>query len=67
MNWAQKQRQDFIRERLNECGELGPQDIVKKFEISAAQASIDIGLFREKFPRACVYDFSKKKWVKKRS
>jgi len=65
VNWAQKQRQDFIRERLNERGEIGPQDIMKEFDISAAQASIDIALFREKHPKACVYDFSKKKWMKK--
>jgi len=64
VNWAQKQRQDFIRERLNERGEIGPQDIMKEFDISAAQASIDIGTFRDRFPKACAYDFSKKKWVK---
>lgn len=65
MNWAQKQRQDFIRERLNERGEVGPQDLVREFGISSAQASNDIAAFREKSPKACMYSFSKKKWVKR--
>lgn len=64
MNWAQKQRQAFIRERLNARGEIGPQDIAKEFDISIAQASIDIGIFRKQYPKICSYDFSKKKWVK---
>jgi len=65
MKWAAQQRQNFIRERVNERGTIGRSEIMKEFEISIAQASQDITAFREKFPGIIEYDFSKKTWVKK--
>lgn len=64
MNWVQKQRMNFIRERLNETGQISRLDIVREFEISVCQASLDITAFRALHPEAATYDFSKKIWVK---
>lgn len=65
MNWAAKQRQIFIRERLNETGQINRADIMSEFGIGIAQASIDLGIFREKNPKAVVYDLKDKTYKKK--
>lgn len=65
MNWAAKQRQTFIRERLNETGQINRADIMEQFGISVAQASLDLTAFREENPRAMVYDLKMKTYLKK--
>lgn len=66
MNWAVKQRQTFIRERLNETGQINRADIMKEFGISIAQASLDLSRFRIENPKAVTYDFSKKTYYKQK-
>lgn len=65
MNWAAKQRQIFIRERLNETGQINRADIMKEFGISVAQASLDLSTFRDQNPRAVVYDLRAKTYLKR--
>lgn len=65
MNWAAKQRQIFIRERLNETGQINRADIMQEFGISIAQASLDLSAFRDENPKAVTYDLKLKTYRKR--
>jgi hypothetical protein len=47
MNWARKQRLEFIRKFLQEHGKINRSDIQKEFGISVPQASLDIGEYKK--------------------
>ena len=65
MNWAAEQRQIFIRERLNETGRINRADIMAAFGIGLAQASIDLGIYKDTNPKAMFYDMREKVYKKK--
>jgi len=65
MTWAADQRQLFIRERLNERGYINRKDIMTQFDISVAQASLDLKRFVDENPKAITYDKTAKRYVKR--
>lgn len=62
MNWAQKQRIDFIQERLLKSGHVNRRELMEKFGISIATASADIRTFRGFYPKAARYNLSTKRY-----
>jgi len=55
MNWARKQRLEFIRKFLKKHGKINRSDIQKAFEISVPQASLDIKEFKKLNPKTIKY------------
>ena len=47
MRWAQKQRLNFISERLRTARYINRADIMREFGISTCQASNDLRVYRE--------------------
>ena len=62
MKWAQEQRMNFIRERLDQTGTLNRKDLAAQFRISIPQASLDIQKFIELNPQAMQYNRSLKRY-----
>jgi hypothetical protein len=61
--WGIEQRLEFIEFRLFWDGVLNRADITKRFSVSAAQASADLGLYKELAPDNLEYDASQKRFV----
>ena len=61
--WSIEQRLEFIEFRLFWDGALQRSDIMRKFNVSAPQASKDIRAYRESVPTNIDYDSSKKCFV----
>lgn len=55
-SWFQKQRMDFIRANLRTYGMIRRQQIMDKFEVTAAIASSDIAAFMAAYPDRIDYD-----------
>ncbi len=64
MRWAVEQRLNFIRARLREPGEVRRGDLIAEFGISLPQASVDLGLFAKRHPKAMVYDKTRKAYIR---
>ena len=56
LSWFQKQRMDFIRANLQAYGMIRRQQIMDKFEVTAAIASSDIAAFMAAYPNRIDYD-----------
>lgn len=54
--WFQIQREAFIQQVVDWGGRINRRDIMDKFDVSAAQASIDLNRFIEGNPQALTYD-----------
>lgn len=63
MRWAQRQRLDYITERLAEAGRVNRADMIGKFDISFQTAAADFGAYGRTFPGAIKYDESVKAYV----
>ena len=63
MRWAQKQRLDFITERLGQAGRINRADLIEKFEITYQTAAGDFGAYGRVFPGAIKYDDTAKAYV----
>lgn len=50
MKWAEQQRHLFITEHLKENGFINRSDLMEKFKISIAQASIDFRKWKQNNP-----------------
>ena len=61
--WSIEQRLEFIEFRLFWDGVLQRSDIMKKFSVSAPQASKDIKAYRESAPTNIEYDSSQKCFI----
>lgn len=59
MNFAQKMRLIWIDSRL-ECGPLNRADIMRAFEISHAQAALDLKAYRTEHQSQIEYDTREK-------
>lgn len=64
MKWALRQRLDFIRQCLERQGQVNRADLVRQFEISRVQASIDLQRFLKLHPGAMTYDASRKAYMR---
>jgi hypothetical protein len=62
MRWAQRQRIDFIAERLRVRGFVNRADLQVKFEISTPQASTDLREFQALYPNAMTYNTRTKRY-----
>ena len=47
LTWARRQRQDFIRARLEAAGHINRRDLAEKFSVSIQTATADLNLYRE--------------------
>ena len=63
MRWAEKQRMNFIGERLLSGETLSRAHITNKFGVSVQQASLDINRFKAAHPGAMRYDRTRKMYV----
>lgn len=62
MRWAQRQRMNFIAERLMGFGHLRRGDLCARFEISIQRASQDLQLYMREHPGAMRYNLSSKRY-----
>lgn len=60
MSWFTEQRIAWIRESVEIFGSVRREHIMKKFDISVAQASLDLREVRKRFPGLMTYDLSEK-------
>lgn len=60
MRWFERQRMNFIEERLKVYGTINRQDLIEQFDISTPQASKDFQLFLKLYPDRMAYNFRKK-------
>lgn len=63
--WFTNYRMDWIMETLRVFGFINRNHLVRKFELSKAQASADINTFQALHPGAMAYDSSRKCYVAK--
>ena len=63
MTWFQRQRMDWIAECLRIYGYINRIHLVRKFDISAQQASTDLTGFSEANPGRMKYDPRRKTYV----
>lgn len=61
--WFMTQRQEFIASHLKTFGQINRTDITRKFDVTHAIASKDIGVFLEKNRGKIRYDASAKTYV----
>jgi len=59
MNWARKQRIEFISKFLKKHGRINRTDITSKFGTSIPQASIDLKEYLKLNPRSLKYNHAK--------
>jgi len=62
--WFAAQRQEFIKERLDERGFVNRSDIAMKFGVSISIASRDIQIFQRDNPDVMWYDLRNKNYRK---
>jgi hypothetical protein len=63
LNWFGKIRQDWIAQMLRVYGFVNRFHLMRQFEISSAQAALDIKRFNETNAGAMTYDASRKTYV----
>lgn len=59
-NWAQTQRLQFLEACLLTNGQVNRSNLMRKFQISMPQASIDLRKYQEQAPQNMVYDRGKR-------
>ena len=62
--WFAAQRQEFIKEKLEERGFVNRSDIAMKFGVSISIASRDIQIFQRDNPDVMWYDLRNKNYRK---
>ncbi len=67
MNWFCIQRQEWIAETVRVFGFINREHIVRKFDVSIPQASMDLREFQRGNPGMIVYDKSGKRYVATKS
>jgi hypothetical protein len=63
LRWSIERRLAFIEERLFWLGEVNRGDLIRRFGVSASQASKDIARYLELSPTGLAYDKSAKRYV----
>ena len=61
--WFKDRRQEFIAATLKQFGQIRRADIMREFDVSTPQASIDISTFMAAKPPHVKYDVSAKTYV----
>lgn len=61
--WFKDRRQEFIAATLRQFGQIRRADIIREFDVSTPQASLDIADFLASKPRHVRYDVSTKCYV----
>ena len=64
MSWFTKERQRFIKELVDTQGHVNRKDIMSKFNVSIATASLDLTTFQKKNPGKLFYSNSRKRYFK---
>lgn len=62
MRWFQAYRIDWIAETLRVFGYINRERLMKKFEISEPQASMDLNLFQRERPHRMTYNKASKRY-----
>ncbi|WFB36809.1 WYL domain-containing protein [Kiritimatiellota bacterium B12222] len=63
----QQERLNFIEYRLYWDGEISRNDLIEKFQISPAQATLDLKSYQEAAPKNIEYSVTSKRYIPKRS
>ncbi len=66
MTWFAQQRQDWIKETLRVFGFINREHLMRKFEISRPQASMDLNRFKRDTPNVMNYNESTKRYEVRR-
>lgn len=61
--WFKDRRQEFIAATLRQFGQIRRADIIREFDVSVPQASLDIAEFLAAKPPYVRYDVSAKTYV----
>lgn len=61
--WFKDRRQEFIAATLRQFGQIRRADIMREFDVSLPQASLDIASFMASDPPHVRYDVSAKTYV----
>lgn len=61
--WFKDRRQEFIATTLRQFGQIRRADIIREFDVSTPQASLDIAAFLASDPPHVRYDVSAKCYV----
>lgn len=61
--WFKMRRQEFIAATLKQFGQIRRADLIRQFDISVPQASLDIAEFLAHEPALARYDVSAKVYV----
>lgn len=61
--WFKDRRQEYIATTLRQFGQIRRADLVREFDISVPQASLDIAAFLAADPPFVRYDVSAKTYV----
>ncbi|MET0438279.1 MAG: hypothetical protein ABW043_12385 [Devosia sp.] len=61
--WFKDRRQEFIAATLRQFGQVRRADLVREFDISVPQASMDIATFLASAPPFVRYDVSAKAYI----
>ena len=61
--WFENYRMEWIEETLRIFGFINRCHLMRKFDLSIAQASVDLRNFRRLHPKAMMYDNTRKQYV----
>ncbi len=61
--WFEKHRMEWIEEMLHVYGFINRGHLMRKFDLSTAQASHDLQNFQTLHPDAMLYDLTRKQYV----
>lgn len=61
--WFKERRQEFIAATLKQFGQVCRGDLIREFDISPAQAALDIAAFLSTKPPRVTYDVTAKRYV----
>lgn len=64
MRWFETYRLNWIKEQLDVYGFINRIHLMRKFDVSIAQAALDFQSFQQQFPDYMRYDRSLKRYVK---
>lgn len=66
-NWAERQRLEFIERMLHWRGWINRRDLVRRFQLSLPQATIDLVAYTTLSSGGCAYDHRAKRYIAKES
>ncbi len=63
LSWYRRHRQEWIAETVRVFGYINRKHIERKFDVTAAVASLDLRVFQRENPGALIYDGTGKRYA----